>query len=266
MILIALGANLPSRAGQPADTLKRALGELERQGVEIREVSAFYETPAWPDPADPAFVNAVAAVKTSLQPVELLMLLHGVETDFGRLRSAANALRTLDIDLLDHDGMVMDGPPVLPHPRIGSRAFVLVPLAEVAPGWRHPVTGLGAAELLAAFEEAYRGLYSRVIPGVEVEVLSWVLLLSGPAPAGEGNAPAEPPPSYPEPARRRPVFEPDGAGFVEVAIYERPALSPGAVIAGPAVIVEDETSTVVSRSFDARIDARGYIELTRRIP
>jgi 2-amino-4-hydroxy-6-hydroxymethyldihydropteridine diphosphokinase len=154
MILIALGGNLPSGAGQPADTLKRALGELERQGVEIREVSAFYETPAWPDPADPAFVNAVVAVKTSLQPVELLMLLHGVETDFGRLRSAANAARTLDLDLLDYDGRVMAEPELtLPHPRIAMRSFVLVPLRDVAPGWRHPVTGQGLAELLEALPD-----------------------------------------------------------------------------------------------------------------
>ena len=78
--------------------------------------------------------------------------------------------------------------------------------------------------------------------------------------------PPEPPPSYPEPARRRPVFDPERAEFVEVAIHDRAALSPGAVIAGPAVIVEDETSTVVGRAFAARIDARGYIELVRRNP
>jgi N-methylhydantoinase A len=132
-----------------------------------------------------------------------------------------------------------------------------------------PYRAEDSGELLAAFEAAYRELYSRVIPGVEVEVLSWVLLLSGPVPAEagpEGEAPAEPPPSYPEPSRRRAVFDPDRAEFVEVAIHERAALSPGAVIPGPAVIVEDETSTVVSRAFAARIDARGYIELIRRTP
>jgi N-methylhydantoinase A len=121
-----------------------------------------------------------------------------------------------------------------------------------------------AAELLDAFEAAYRRLYSRVIPGVEVEVLSWVLLLSGPVPADDGTALPEPPRSSPAPARRRAVFDPDGADFVEVAIHERAALAPGAVIPGPAVIVEDETSTVVSRHFDAWIDAYGYIELIRR--
>ena len=121
-----------------------------------------------------------------------------------------------------------------------------------------------AGALLAAFEAAYRALYSRVIPGVEVEVLSWVLLLSGPVPHEGGDAPPLPPPLHPAPARRRAVFDPDSADFIEVAIYERAALAPGAVIPGPAVIVEDETSTVVSRLFDAKIDAFGYIALTRR--
>jgi N-methylhydantoinase A len=121
-----------------------------------------------------------------------------------------------------------------------------------------------AAELRAAFEDAYRRLYSRVIPGVEVEVLSWVLLLSSPTPSPEAAPPVLPAPSYPEPARRRAVFDADIADFVEVPIYDRAALAPGAVVPGPAVIVEDETSTVVSRTFDARIDAFGYIGLTRR--
>ena len=149
MILIALGANLPGPAGPPAATLRAALVRLEERGVKILSVSSFYETPAWPDPGQPAYVNAVAAVETTLQPVELLTLLHGVETDFGRLRSAPNAPRTLDIDLLDHDGTITAGAVTLPHPRIAERSFVLVPLAQVAPDWRHPVTGEGVAGLLA---------------------------------------------------------------------------------------------------------------------
>jgi 2-amino-4-hydroxy-6-hydroxymethyldihydropteridine diphosphokinase len=154
MILIALGANLPSNGLEPVETLQRALARLVELGVGVARVSSFYETPAWPDAADPPFVNAVAAVNTALQPVELLALLHGVETDYGRMRSAPNAPRTLDIDLIDYDGRVMEGDLVLPHPRAASRAFVLVPLADVAPDWRHPVTGQGVGALLAALPAA----------------------------------------------------------------------------------------------------------------
>ncbi len=121
-----------------------------------------------------------------------------------------------------------------------------------------------AALLREAFEEAYRRLYSRVIPGVEVEILSWVMLLSAPRPAeGETVLPTSDPHTA-QPARTRPVFDPETGEFIDVAIHERGDLRPGALIPGPAVIVEDETSTVVSRLFDGRVNAFGYIELTRR--
>ncbi len=121
-----------------------------------------------------------------------------------------------------------------------------------------------AAPLRDAFESEYRRLYSRVIPGVEVEILSWVLLLSAPVPTKTETAIPASPRHSPEPARIRPVFDPEAGEFVEVAIHERRDLNPGAFIPGPAVITEDETSTVVSRPFDARVDTFGYIELIRR--
>jgi 2-amino-4-hydroxy-6-hydroxymethyldihydropteridine diphosphokinase len=149
MILIALGANLPSMAGAPAETLRAALARLGGEGVTVRAVSSFYKTKAWPDPADPPFVNAVTAVATGLPPDALLAALHRVEAAFGRSRSVKNAPRSLDLDLLDYDGRIVAGPPILPHPRIGERDFVLRPLAEIAPDWRHPVSGLTAAQYLS---------------------------------------------------------------------------------------------------------------------
>jgi N-methylhydantoinase A len=122
-----------------------------------------------------------------------------------------------------------------------------------------------AAMLRAAFEDAYRHLYHRIIPGVEVEILSWVLLLSAPPPAEAATAPLIPPVYTPAPIRQRSVFDAEQGEFVTGAIHRRRELEPGARIPGPAVIVEDQTSTVVSRFFTAEIDPHGYIVLTRNL-
>ena len=148
--LIGLGANIPSVAGAPAATFNVALAALAKAGVEITAVSPFYETEAWPDPAQPHFLNAAAAIRTFLQPFALLTLLHEVETAFGRKRSVPNAARSLDLDLLDYAGAILDGPVILPHPRIAQRRFVLEPLKAVAPDWRHPVSGQDLDALLKA--------------------------------------------------------------------------------------------------------------------
>lgn len=123
-------------------------------------------------------------------------------------------------------------------------------------------TAADQAGIIELFEAAYCRLYSRAIPGVEIEVLSWVLTLSARS-EGELARPVATEPNRPKPRGRRPVFDPNTGEFQEVPIFWRADLKPGAELKGPAVIAEDETSTVVSSLFTARIDRYGYIELTR---
>jgi 2-amino-4-hydroxy-6-hydroxymethyldihydropteridine diphosphokinase len=154
MILIGLGANLPSTAfGPPRETLTAALAALARRGVTVVRRSRWYETRPVPASDQPMYVNAVAEVATRLAPRDLLVLLHEIEASLGRTRRVRNEARVVDLDLLDYDGMVADGSgggPILPHPRLHKRAFVLVPLAEIAPHWVHPASGRTASELVAA--------------------------------------------------------------------------------------------------------------------
>jgi 2-amino-4-hydroxy-6-hydroxymethyldihydropteridine diphosphokinase len=157
VILIGLGANLASRAGPPATTIEAALSALETADVTIVARSPFYESEPVPRSDQPWFVNAVARVETALAPDELLARMHEIERTYGRIRRERNAARTLDLDLLDCDGLVCNRADLLlPHPRMQERAFVLKPLHDLAPMWRHPVLGRTAAELLAALPEEAR--------------------------------------------------------------------------------------------------------------
>lgn len=143
---------MPFAGRAPEKIVAAAIGALARLG-RVTAASAFYRSPAWPDPEDPPFVNAVAVIICGLPPAALLSGLQGVEAGFGRRRSRKNEPRTLDLDLLDYDGAVEGGEggagPVLPHPGTATRDFVLLPILDVAPGWRHPATGMSAVELLS---------------------------------------------------------------------------------------------------------------------
>lgn len=160
VILVALGANVPSSAGPPAATLRAALGTLAQRNVVVAAVSPFYQSTAWPNPRDPDFVNAVARVETELAPHALLSTLKEIERAFGRENTRPNAPRPLDLDILDYNGKTDTGPPTLPHPRLHERGFVLIPLRDIAPEWTHPVSGLPIDALIESLPADARAITS----------------------------------------------------------------------------------------------------------
>ncbi len=151
MILIGMGSNLISAEFETSQSLLEAsFNSMENQGLKVVERSSWYRSAPIPASDQPWFVNGVVRVESNLEPEALLQVLHTVENEYGRVRRRRNESRTLDLDLLAYDDRIVneaDGL-VLPHPRLQERGFVLLPLAELAPQWRHPTSGLRAAELL----------------------------------------------------------------------------------------------------------------------
>lgn len=144
-VIVALGCNDKGAWRDCREALEAALARFRSEGIDVVMRSSWWRSDAWPDPTDPPFLNGVVIVRTDHDPHALMAVLGRIEEAFGRRRGAANAPRTLDLDLIaygrlsgDLDGLI------LPHPRGAERRFVMGPLAEIAPGWAHPSGGRAA--------------------------------------------------------------------------------------------------------------------------
>jgi 2-amino-4-hydroxy-6-hydroxymethyldihydropteridine diphosphokinase len=184
-VLVALGGNLATLAGEPEATIRAAISRISLAGLEVVARSRLFRTPSFPDATDPEYVNACVGIATQLSPRGVLDRLHRIEAEFGRQRVQRWGQRTLDLDLLAcGDAMLPDDAThalwrdlapeqrlirapdelILPHPRLHERAFVLVPLADIAPDWRHPALGLTVAEMLARLPQADRDAVRPISP------------------------------------------------------------------------------------------------------
>jgi 2-amino-4-hydroxy-6-hydroxymethyldihydropteridine diphosphokinase len=172
-VVVALGANSPGPWGTPRQAIAQALSEIERAKIEVVAVSPFYATAAVGKARQPAYVNAVALLATRLPPESLLRVLKHIERRAGRRGGRPWGERTLDIDIVDYAGQVKHWragkgafaragtrPLVLPHPLAHTRPFVLKPLLDIAPDWRHPALRQGIREL---WRKASRGREGRVL-------------------------------------------------------------------------------------------------------
>jgi 2-amino-4-hydroxy-6-hydroxymethyldihydropteridine diphosphokinase len=183
ILLIALGGNLTSSKGSPEVTLREAVKALEKHGAMIRAVSAFYHTPAFPAGNGPDYVNAAVKISASWTSDQALEIFHKIEAELGRERVRRWGQRTLDIDMIAYDEVVLPNLKthlnwrelpldkqigttpdelILPHPRMQDRAFVLVPLADVAPDWVHPILGQSVKVMLDALPEVDKSAVRRI--------------------------------------------------------------------------------------------------------
>ena len=168
-ILIAIGSNLSNDLQESYNLVSDAIKTFNSETIKDIKISKFYETPAFPPGSGPNFINCVISGNTSLLPNELLNQLHLIEEDFGRTRIKRWGQRTLDIDLIDFDNIIFPNNTyvnewlnmpldmqkvkipeqlILPHPRIQDRPFVLIPLIDVAPHWKHPLLNETSQEML----------------------------------------------------------------------------------------------------------------------
>ncbi len=169
-IIAALGANIPSQVGKPKDTITHAISSIREAGIDVIDISGFYITKPVPASDQPDFVNCAITLASLKSAKQLLTIFHEIEGQLGRTRGERWSARTIDIDLIafgqavlpnqklwyelvnDPDPSVFINDPMIPHPRMHKRAFVLAPILDVAPNWVHPLYQKTARDLLIGIE------------------------------------------------------------------------------------------------------------------
>ena len=158
MIFLGLGSNLSSKYGDKFANIDLAISFLEAYGIKLIKKSSFYKTPSYPDRENPKFINVVILVKTNLPPIDLMSVLVFIEEKLERKRVKKNDPRTCDIDIIDYNNQIfnlkfnnLDF--TLPHKELTSRNFVLFPLQEISPMWKHPKTKETISNLIQKLNE-----------------------------------------------------------------------------------------------------------------
>jgi len=158
MIFLGLGSNLPSKYGDRFTNINLAISSLEGYGIKVIKKSSFYETPSYPNKENPKFINAVILVETILPPIDLMSVLIFIEEKLERKRVKKNDPRTCDIDIIDYNNQILNlkynnSDFTVPHKELTSRNFVLFPLQEISPMWKHPKTKETIGNLIQKLNE-----------------------------------------------------------------------------------------------------------------
>ena len=149
MIFLSIGSNLVSKYGGRIFNIKKTIELLNTNDIKVISISSYYETPSYPNQSDPKFINIAATVSFNKSPIDLLNKITLIEKSLGRVRGEKNQPRICDIDIIDFEGNIMNNEKlILPHKNMHNRNFVLLPLKEICPNWKHPLKNIKIDELI----------------------------------------------------------------------------------------------------------------------
>jgi 2-amino-4-hydroxy-6-hydroxymethyldihydropteridine diphosphokinase len=149
-IYLGIGSNL----GNKITNIEKAKSFLLENNINFVSISSYYETPSWPNPRNPKFINIVLKINTLLKPIELLNLCKSIEAKLGRKKSPKNSPRECDIDIIDYNGLILKNKLILPHKMMHTRNFVLLPLFEIEKEWVHPIINANIKKLILSLPDS----------------------------------------------------------------------------------------------------------------